>query len=375
MIAEFFQFNYTLTIVMAGAFILGISSGLLSSFAVLRQQSLLGDVISHAAFPGIAIAFLIMMTKDPLGLFFGAMVSGWIGTLFVNAIVRFTTLSYDAAFGIILSVFFGLGIVLLSYIQRVPSSEKAGLNSFLFGSASTMLYQDVITMALFSLIIILFIFLFWKEFKLLSFDPNFMSSLGFPVYKLNLLLTTLLVISIVIGLQMVGVVLMSAMVIAPAAAARQWTSHLGRMVLLSGFFGLLSGVIGTLFSNFIPHISTGPMIVVIVSFLVVVSLLFAPHRGLIWNWIQNYYYRSNIRANSMLVNMLLFSESQTDPYHCHQLSALTAIGRGPALRAMKELQRQQYVRNPEADLWGFTKRGYQKAQHLQATLFKDDHGY
>ena len=117
------------------------------------------------------------------------------------------------------------------------------------------------------------------------------------------------------------------------------------------------------------------MIVVIVSFFVVVSLLFAPHRGLIWNWIQNYHYRSNIRANSMLVNMLLFSESQTDPYHCHQLSALTAIGRGPALRAMKELQRQQLVRNPEADLWGFTKRGYQKAQHLQATLFKDDHGY
>tara|TARA_Y100001970_G_C14160573_1_gene818307 strand:- start:10 stop:1137 length:1128 start_codon:yes stop_codon:yes gene_type:complete len=375
MFVDLFHFNYTLGVVMSGAFILGISSGLLSSFAVLRQQSLLGDVISHAAFPGITLAFLWMMAKDPLGLFLGAIISGWLGTLFVHAIVRYTSLTHDAAFGIVLSVFFGLGIVLLSYIQQTPSSEKAGLNSFLFGSAATILFQDVITMGVFCLIIIIFIILFWKEFKLLAFDPNFMNSLGFPVVKLDILLTMLLVMAIVLGLQMVGVVLMSAMMIAPAAAARQWTSHLGFTVLLSGFFGLLAGVIGTLFSNYIPHLSTGPMIVVVVSLFVIVSLLFAPHRGLIWNWIQTYYYRSNIRANSMLMNMLLFSETQTDPYHCHQLSALSAIGRGPALRAMHELKRQQFVRNPEGDLWGFTKRGYQKAQRLQATLFKDDHGY
>ncbi len=373
MIADLFYLNYTLGIVLSGAFILGISSGVLSSFAVLRQQSLLGDVIAHATLPGVALAFLWMMSKDPLGLFLGAVLAGWLGSLFVNGIVRFSTLSRDAAFGIVLSVFFGFGIVLLSYIQKLPSSEKAGLNSFLFGSASTILFADVLIMGAFCLMILIVILLFWKEFKLLAFDRHFMASLGFPTKRLDTLLTTLLVVSIVIGLQMVGVVLMSAMMIAPAAAARQWTSHLGIMVLLSGFFGILAGVIGTLFSNSIPHLATGPMIVIVISIFVVISLLFAPHRGLIWNWMQHHYYRSNIRANTMLMNMLLFSETQTDPFHCHQLSALTAIGRGPALKAMKELKRQRFVRNPEADLWGFTKRGYQKAQRLQASLFKDDY--
>ena len=372
---DFLSVNYTLSIVMAGSFILGISSGVLSSFAVLRQQSLLGDVISHAAFPGITLAFLWMMTKDPLGLFFGALVSGWIGTLLVKSIVTYTKLSMDTAFGIVLSVFFGLGIVLLSYIQRLPSSEKAGLNSFLFGTASSLLLQDLIMMGLFCFIILVFLGLFWKEFKLLTFDASFMSSMGFPVAKLDMLLTLLLVMAIVLGLQMVGVVLMSAMMIAPAAAARQWTSHLGLMVLVAGFIGLLSGCIGTLVSNAIPQVSTGPMIVVVISIMVIISLLFAPHRGLVWNWIKGHYHRVNIRENSILMNMLLFSESKTDPYHCHQLSALVAIGRGPSLRTMLQLKRKKLVQNPQDDLWGFTKLGYKKAITLKESLFSQSHEY
>jgi len=368
---EVISLNYTLIIVMIGAFILGITSGILSSFAVLRQQSLLGDVISHAALPGIAFAFLFFMTKHSLGLMIGAIISGWLGTFLVAMIVRYTTLTRDAAFGIVLSVFFGLGIVVLSYIQKLPSSEKAGLDSFLFGSASTILLSDIITMAVFASIIFIVIILFWKEFKLLSFDRHFMSSMGFPTERLDLMLTWLLVIGIVIGLQMVGVVLMSAMMIAPAAAARQWTSRLWLLVILAGFFGLISGGIGTLFSSYIPHLSTGPMIVISISVIMVFSLFFAPHRGVLWHWYKQREYQASIRANTMLVNMLLFSESATDPYHCHQLSALAAIGRGPAVKAMKELSNKGFVHNPKEDLWGLTPAGFNQAKRLQQSLDHD----
>src|SRR5690606_31286540 len=126
----------------------------------------------------------------------------------------------------------------------------------------------------------------WKEFKLLAFDRDFGASLGFPMQFLEILLTSLLVIAVVIGLQAVGVVLMSAMVVAPAAAARQWTNNLGRMVLLAGIFGAVAGVSGALISSLGSGLSTGPVIVLSISAIVLISLLLAPNRGLVWNWIR-----------------------------------------------------------------------------------------
>ncbi|MBN1486636.1 MAG: metal ABC transporter permease [Anaerolineae bacterium] len=274
-------FDYTLRTVALGSAILGLVSGVLGTFAVLRKQSLLGDAISHAALPGVAIAFLLTGSKEPIVLVLGAVIAGWIGTLFVMLITKHTRIKQDSALGIVLAVFFGFGMLLLSFIQRLPTASKAGLDKFLFGQAATLVEQDVATMATLGGVAVIILLLLWKEFKLLSFDPDFASSLGYSVRFLDILLTTLTVIAIVVGLQTVGVVLMSAMLVSPAAAARQWTQRLDRMVLLAGFFGALVGLLGAVTSSQVAKLPTGPAIVLYMSVIVLLSLLMAPERGLI----------------------------------------------------------------------------------------------
>ena len=196
--------DYTIRTVALGAGVLGIVSGALGTFAMLRRQSLLGDAMSHAALPGVVIAFMLTGSKAPIVLILGAAVAGVIGTLFMLTITRFTRIKEDSALGIILSVFFGFGLMLLTFLQRSPTANQAGLNSFLFGQAATLLVRDVITMAAFGGGALFLLALFWKEFKLLSFDRDFGASLGYPMVLLDVLLTSLLVIDIVIGLQAVG---------------------------------------------------------------------------------------------------------------------------------------------------------------------------
>ncbi|MDQ3771007.1 MAG: metal ABC transporter permease [Actinomycetota bacterium] len=279
--------DYTLRTVAMGAAILGIVSGVLGSFTVLRQQSLLGDAISHAALPGIVLAFLLTGSSEPLPLVLGAGIAGWIGTLCVRAIVRNTRIKNDGALGLVLSVFFGIGLMLLTYTQARPDASQAGLDKFLFGQAAALLQDDVITMAVLGGIAIVAVMLFWKEFKLLSFDSEYGRSLGFRMGAVDILLTTLVVIAIVIGLRTVGVVLMSAMVVAPGAAARQWTDRLGVMVCLSALFGALAGITGALLSSTGARLPTGPMVVLSASVIVLLSLLFAPTRGLVWKRLGN----------------------------------------------------------------------------------------
>jgi manganese/zinc/iron transport system permease protein len=222
--------------------------------------------------------------KSPIVLMSGAAIAGVAGVLVVVLLTRTTRIKQDSSLGIILAVFFGFGLMLLTFLQNNPDARQAGLNHFLFGQAATLLESDVIVMAIFGGAALAFTLLFWKEFKLLSFDRDFGASLGLPMQRLEILITFLLVVAIVIGLQAVGVVLMSAMVVAPAAAARQWTDRLGVMVLLSSFFGALAGVTGTLISTTAGGLSTGPVIVLCISAIAAFSLLFAPQRGMVWAW-------------------------------------------------------------------------------------------
>jgi manganese/zinc/iron transport system permease protein len=288
-------FDYTLRTVALGTLVLGLASGALGAFALLRRQSLMGDAISHAALPGVVLAFLLTGIKGPAVLMAGAAVAGIAGVLLVIAITRTTRIKQDAALGIILSVFFGFGLMLLTFLQQNPDARQAGLNHFLFGQAATLLERDVLVMALFGGVALALMLLFWKEFKLLSFDRDFGASLGFPMQLLEVLITFLLVIAIVIGLQAVGVVLMSAMIVAPAAAARQWTDRLGVMVALSAFFGAAAGVMGTAISALASGLSTGPVIVLCISAIAAVSMLFAPNRGIVWVWLRRRAQRREFR--------------------------------------------------------------------------------
>ncbi len=289
--------DYNVRNIALGSAVLGIISGALGCFAVLRRQALVGESVAHAALPGIVLAFMLLSTRAPLVLMLGAALAGWLAMLSVIAIVRLTRIKDDSAFALLLSVFFGGGLVLLTIVQKSGAASQAGLDTYLFGQAAALISEDVITMSSLGIVILTVLLLFWKEFKLLSFDRAFGGSQGFPMLALDILLTALVVMATVVGLKAVGVVLMSAMLVAPAAAARQWTDRLGLMVVLAGLFGALAGVTGAFISTLERGLSTGPAIVVCISLLAVFSLLFAPNRGLLRERLQAHQNRRRLRAD------------------------------------------------------------------------------
>lgn len=280
---EMIQNDFTFRVVSFGSLILGMISGALGCFAVLRKQSLIGDAISHCTLPGIAIAFLITNSKNIEVLLFGALLSGLLSMYLITTIASHSKLKFDASLALVLSVLFGIGIVFLTYIQKNSGSHQAGLEKFIFGQASSLLKRDVRIMIITGIMLFSMMIVFWKEFKLVTFDPVFAQTIGIPSAFFGGFLSLLMVLGIVIGLQTVGVILMSALLISPASAARQWTDKLSVMVVLSSLFGGMSGVLGTMVSSYIPGIPTGPTIVAFMSIIVLGSLLFAP-RGIIRKW-------------------------------------------------------------------------------------------
>ncbi|WP_448590645.1 metal ABC transporter permease [Thermoflexus hugenholtzii] len=283
MIPELFRDPTFWTVALGSSLLSGVA-GALGVFAVLRRESLIGDVMSHAALPGLVLAFLITGSRELPPLLLGAALSSGIGALLAVQIPRRSRIKPDAALGLVLSVFFGMGMVGLTVAQQRPTAAQAGLDRFLFGQAATMLRRDVAAIALAALLVLTLLILLWKEWKLLAFDPVFAKACGLPVGALEVLLAALMVLTVAIGLPAVGVVLMSALLVAPAAAARQWTDRLERMVVLAGGFGALSGGLGTLMSAGVGRLPTGPLIVLVACGLALLSLLIAPRRGLLRRW-------------------------------------------------------------------------------------------
>ncbi|MDQ0272038.1 metal ABC transporter permease [Cytobacillus purgationiresistens] len=285
--------------VLVGTMLLGLASGVLGSFALLRKQSLIGDAVAHAALPGICIAFLFTGEKSLIVLLIGATTTGLLAAYCIQLIVSSSIIKEDTAICLILSVFFGFGIVLLTKVQQMPSGNKSGLDAFIFGQAASLVGSDVKLMAGAAAILIIITMLLFKEFKVLTFDPEFAKGLGLPTGFLNFLFLSLLVAVVVIGIQAVGVILMAALLITPAIAARYWTNSLSKMIIISGIFGAISGVVGTLISTFGQGLPTGPFIVVTATFIFLVSMLFAPERGIIAKKIkQNIYHKQLNKAGA-----------------------------------------------------------------------------
>ena len=273
--------DYTFIIVALGCLSLGALSGAIGSFAVLRRESLLGDGVSHSALPGVAAAFLLTGIRDTAVLLTGALFSGLLSALLISFAVKKTRIRFDAALAAVMSSFFGLGTVLLTCAQKLPDATQAGLSAFIYGQASSMLKSDVALIAVCSAFLLLGVILFWKEFKLFSFDKEFAAQSGYREKLLSLILSFMTVITVILGIRTVGVVLMSAMLISPAAAARQWSDRLSVMVVLAAFFGGVSGVLGAYASAVGEGLPTGPSIVIASGVIVAFSILFAPKRGVL----------------------------------------------------------------------------------------------
>lgn len=267
--------------ILLGCMLLGLSSGVIGSFAYLRKQSLMGDALSHAALPGVCVAFMITGSKSIFLFLIGAALAGILATFGIGYLTRHTRIKQDSAIAAVLSVFFGIGIMLLTEIQHGGAGNQSGLDKFLFGQAASMVLSDVYIMIIISIVLIGLCVLFFKEFKLLSFDPDFARGIGYPVALLDQLIMFLIVVAVVIGIQAVGVVLMAALLITPAVTARYWTDKLGTMVSLSGLFGALSGFLGTMISAGGSNLPTGPLCVLSATVLFMFSLVFAPRRGLL----------------------------------------------------------------------------------------------
>ncbi len=372
-IQEYFSLvfsDYTLRTITLGTAILGAVTGMLGSFAVLRKQSLLGDAISHAALPGIAIAFLITGAKDSNTLLLGALVSGLIGTFWIRGIITKTHLKSDTALGLILSLFFGFGMLLLTFIQKQPNANQAGLDKYLFGQAATLVESDVWLMAIVTGLCLFVLLLFWKEFKLLLFDADYTKTLGFNTKFIDILITFFIVLAIVLGLQTVGVVLMSAMLLAPAAAARQWTNSLATMVFLAAIFGAFSGVFGTAISASQNNLSTGPVIVLVASGFVLISFIFSPSRGLLFKQIRFIKNRRDLQLHKTLSFMYDIVKTHENIQHPHAIKILNNF-QGFTKGTLQKLVEKNYV-TLQGNMWSLTEEGYNSASNLYNQLTSND---
>ncbi|NND64211.1 MAG: metal ABC transporter permease [Flavobacteriaceae bacterium] len=364
-LSEYFELlfsDYTLRTITLGTAVLGAICGMLGSFAVLRKQSLLGDAISHAALPGIAIAFLITGAKDTNILLLGALVSGLIGTFWIRGMITKTHLKTDTALGLILSLFFGFGMLLLTFIQKQPNANQAGLDKYLFGQAATLVEKDVNLMLIVTSICLIVLFLFWKEFKIMLFDAEYTQTLGFNTRFIDILITFFIVLAIVLGLQTVGVVLMSAMLLAPAAAARQWTNKLSVMVFLAAIFGAFSGVFGTAISASENNLSTGPVIVLVAGVFVLVSFIFSPGRGLLFREIRFRKNRRDLQLQKTLQFMYGISKTHEDISHPHAIKILNDF-QGFTRKTLQKLEEKHWI-ILKGQQWSLTPKGFKEAENL-----------
>ena len=307
-------------VVLIGTLLLGIASAVVGTFAVQRRRSLLGDAVAHAALPGICLAFFVVGDRNFAAFMLGALVMGVIAAAFIAFVKAATRVKEDAAIGLSIGGFFGLGIVLSRMIQNDPSGNRAGLDSFIFGKAASMVADDAQLIGLVAAVVVAAIAILYKEFKVLCFDRDFAASQGWPTFWLDLLLMGLVCICTVVGLPAVGVVLMVSLMVIPPVAARFWTNKLGTTVLLAAALGGLSGLVGTALSASIPAPSsglsrgwpTGPLITLVAAAFFVISMLAAPKRGIIASLLRRVLLKRRITRQNFLRRIYEALESQNN---------------------------------------------------------------
>jgi manganese/zinc/iron transport system permease protein len=322
----------------AAMVLLGVCCGMLGCFVVLRRLSLLGDSLGHAILPGVCLGFLVTQTKNASWIFGGALLFALLGSLCVWGVQRFTRLKADAAMGLVLSGFFGLGLVLMSRVMRTAAGGQSGLNQFFYGQAAAISDTDLALIGAVTLVIVLGVALFYKELALTSFDEQFAASMGLPVRLLHFLLMGLTAMAIVISIQAVGVVLLSALLIMPAAAALMWTDRLPMMLLLAVIMAVLSGLLGLNASAMVSRLPTGPVIVLALAAAFAFSVVFAPRHGVAARLARRVRRARRTRAENLLKRLQQLAADSAGAAVAVPLGALASAG-SETPRATRRLAR------------------------------------
>ena len=331
--------------VVVGTTLLASSSAVVGTFSYLKGQSLVGDAIAHALLPGVVLAFMLGDGKNPAYLILGALVSGLIAHYGIAFIQNRTKLKSDTAVSLVLSTFFGFGIMLMSVVQQRGQGQQAGLERYLLGKAAAITMLDVYTFSALALVLLLGVALFYKGFQLMTFNEDFAHAIGLPVGLIRVTFTVLTVLAVTIGIQTVGVVLMAALLITPAAAARAWTKSLPQMIVLAAVFSAISAVLGTLISSAITKMPTGPWIVISLGLIGFTSLFIAPEKGWLFKRKRALENRSKINRENIMKLMYRQEEKRgkgnklTSP----QILSIRAM-RDEALRVgLKDLKKRLWI--------------------------------
>lgn len=362
--------EYNTRVVVLGVMALGAAAGIVGTFLLLRKRALTADALSHATLPGIAVAFMIAVAlggsgKSMFGLLLGAFVFGCIGVLVILAIRHTTRLKDDAAIGIVLSVFFGLGLCLLKIATEMPSGSAAGLQGFIFGKAASMVASDAMTMLAVAVGVILVIGLFRKEFTLLCFDEKFSKTQGWPVLTLDIVLMGLVAIVTVIALQSVGLVLAVAMLIIPAASARYWAKGTASMLLIAALFGCLNGWLGATVSALVPRMPTGPIIVLLCGFWFMVSFIFGRNNGVLVSQIARIRLQRRVAMQHLLRAVWETNErEQLDTFGVDAIVSMRSWKRASVLQQLKKAQKKGFAKKQSVDVWAITTKGKHEASRV-----------
>lgn len=365
--ADFFSFSDpNVRYVTLGAMLITASSALVGSFTFLNKKSLLGDAIAHAVLPGICLAFMLSGTKNPLYLIVGAFITGWLSLQVIQLVTTRSRIKEDTAIGMVLSVFFGFGILLLTVIQKGGNANQSGLDHFIFGKAAALVGSDLLVFSIVAVLLIVLTLFFFKEFELIVFDRNYALALGLPVKRLELLLTSMIVLAVVIGIQAVGVVLMAAVLITPAAVARFWTNSIRVMLVVAFMVGAFSGLAGAYISYTAPSMPTGPWIVIVVSTLAMFSFLLAPTKGILNRHFKQRRFQRTIQDENVLKVLYHLGEENKNFFiqrYADEIIRRRKFDKERLNHSLNRLFNQGYVER-SGNLWGLTEEGKTRAQRI-----------
>ncbi len=376
------QLGYNATLVAIGASLLGVSAGVAGTFLFLRKRALVSDAISHATLPGVCLAFMVLVAlggdgRNLIGLLAGSAVSAWVGLLCMNWLTRHTRLAEDAAIGAVLSVFFGMGIVLLTVIQTMGVGRQAGLEGFLLGSTAGMLWADALIIAMGGAVTLLLVMIIRRPMMIVAFDPEYAAARGVPVHRVDLAMMGLVMAVTVVGLKIVGLILIVALLIIPPVTARFWSDRSDRVVLLAGLTGGMAGYLGAGISASAPNLPTGPIIVLVSFGFFALSLLFAPVRGVLAAILRHLRFQRRVHIRQGLLAMAQ-GQKIYEPLTLRLLrraglvradGVATEAGKARAAKALRDEKRWEIVRADQAH--EATAALYDGLRDIESVLTRD----